>query len=162
MIGIDEREPLIERVVEKSTKLGLSEEIVREISKRNNELDWMLRFWLDAFRQMLAMAKPLGAKCLPIDFYTMPSGSSRLYQMQVSQELVDDASGESFATTHREVLAQAGVIFCSIAKAIRDHPELVRKYLGRVVAPSDNFYGRCHTRTTTSGWNKNNFVTQLL
>jgi Fe-S cluster assembly scaffold protein SufB len=151
VIGIDEREPLIERAAEKSTKLGLSEEMVREISKRNNEPEWMLRFRLDAFRQMLAMAEPPGAKCPPIDFRTMPSDSSRLPQMQVSQELVDDASGESFATTHREVLAQAGVIFCPIAEAIRDHPELVRKYLGRVVAPSDNFYAALNSAVFRDG-----------
>ncbi|KAG0615953.1 hypothetical protein M758_5G079100 [Ceratodon purpureus] len=138
-------------------KLGLSEAMVRRISTHNNEPQWMLQFRLDAFHQFLLIDEPQGTHCPPFDFQAMYTQmvSSKHHQLRQSRELDAGASyesnGDSFATTHKEALTDAGVIFCSISEAIRDHPELVRNHLGKVVAPSDNFYAALNSAVFLDG-----------
>ncbi|KAG0615952.1 hypothetical protein M758_5G079000 [Ceratodon purpureus] len=144
----------------RKTKLGLTEAMVRRISKYNNEPQWMLQFRLDAFHQFLLIDEPQGAHCPPFDFqaiYTQMVSSKhispleKLHELELGEATLYESNGDSFATTHKEALTDAGVIFCSISEAIRDHPELVRNHLGKVVAPSDNFYAALNSAVFLDG-----------
>src|SRR5205814_5292754 len=161
-------ETLIES--EKAPK-GLSEDIVRFISAKKNEPDWMLAWRLDAYKRWLTMREPKWAKVEygPIDYqdiyyYSAPKKKDgpksldevdpeilRTYEKlgiplreqeilagvaNVAVDAVFDSV--SVATTFKKKLEEAGVIFCSFSEAVRNHPELVRKYLGSVVPYSDN------------------------
>ena len=143
---------------------GLDEDIVRAISARKNEPEWMLEWRLQAYRQWLEMAEPEWAHVHypkidsnAISYYAAPkSDEDRPKSLdEVDPKLLEtydklgiplherarlagvavDAvfDSVSVATTFREKLADAGVIFCPISEAIREHPELVKKYLGTVV-----------------------------
>ncbi len=158
---------------EKAPK-GLNEDIVRFISAKKNEPDWMTEWRLDAYRRWLTMIEPTWARVHypPIDYqdlyyYSAPKNMPALDSLdQVDPELLRtyeklgiplreqeilagvkpssrvavDAvfDSVSVATTFKAELARAGVIFCPISEALRDHPELVRKYLGTVVPATDN------------------------
>ena len=165
---------------------GLNEDIIRFISKKKNEPDWMLQWRLEAYRKWLKMEEPKWAKVHypPVDFqdlyyYAAPKKQAiksldeldpeilKTYEKLgiplKEQEVLAGVEGASkvavdavfdsvsVVTTFREELAKAGVIFCPISEAIRDYPDLVRKYLGSVVPPGDNFYAALNSAVFTDG-----------
>ena len=161
--------------------LGLTEETVRFISAKKNEPDWLLEWRLAAFRRWLTMDEPKWAKVSypPIDFqdayyYAAPKQSAKLNSLdEVDPKLLEtyqklgiplteqkmlagvavDAVFDSVSvvTTFKEKLREVGVIFCPMSEAVRDHPELVQKYLGSVVPTSDNFYATLNSAVFSEG-----------
>ena len=149
---------------------GLSEETVRLISRLKGEPEWLLEFRLKAFRHWLSLTPPEWAHLdIPeidfqaISYYAAPKKKELKKSLdEVDPELIDtfnrlgislqeqkqlagvavDAVMDSVSvkTTHREKLAELGVIFCSFSEAVKDYPDLVMKYLGSVVSYRDNFY----------------------
>ena len=160
---------------------GLNEEVVRLISRKKNEPDWMLEYRLNAYREWVKMKPPYWANVRydPIDFqaisyYSAPKPKEKLDSMdEVAPEILHtfeklgiplmeqkrlanvavDAvfDSVSVATTHQKKLAEQGIIFCSISEAVREHPELLRKYLGTVVPPRDNFYSALNSAVFSDG-----------
>ena len=160
---------------------GLSEEVVREISARKGEPEWMTERRVAAYRHWLTLEPPTWAHLhIPeIDFqdiiyYAAPKAKKPLGSMdEVDPELkrtfdklgipleeqmalagvAVDAVMDSVSvkTTFRETLAEKGIIFCSISEALRDHPDLVRKYLGSVVPYTDNFYAALNAAVFSDG-----------
>ncbi|GAO28009.1 Fe-S cluster assembly protein SufB [Geofilum rubicundum] len=160
---------------------GLNEDVVREISRRKNEPEFMLEFRLAAYRNWLKMESPEWAhlKIAPIDFqdmiyYAAPKKKPQLDSLDdVDPELratfdklgipLDEQKilsgvavdaiidSVSVKTTFRETLAEKGVIFCSISEAIREYPDLVKKYLGSVVPPGDNFFAALNSAVFSDG-----------
>jgi Fe-S cluster assembly protein SufB len=170
---------------EKAPK-GLSEEIVRFISAKKNEPEWLTEWRLAAYRRWLTMDEPRWARVEhpPIDYqdlyyYSAPKSAPgpasldevdpellRTYEKlgiplreqeilagvetrRVAVDAVFDSV--SVATTFKEELAKAGVIFCPISEAVREHPELVRKYLGSVVPVTDNFFATLNSAVYSDG-----------
>ncbi|MEF3365605.1 Fe-S cluster assembly protein SufB [Methylocystis sp. 9N] len=170
---------------EKAPK-GLNEDIVRFISAKKNEPDWMTEWRLEAYRRWLTMPEPTWARVHypPIDYqdlyyYSAPKSTPgpktldevdpellRTYEKlgiplreqeilagvetrRVAVDAVFDSV--SVATTFKEELAKAGVIFCPISEAVKTHPELVRKYLGSVVPVTDNFYATLNSAVFSDG-----------
>ncbi|MDB9311591.1 Fe-S cluster assembly protein SufB [Spirulina sp. CS-785/01] len=163
---------------------GLSEDVIRLISAKKNEPDFMLEFRLKAYRQWLKMTEPDWAHVgyPPIDFqniiyYSAPKKDENKEKLNSLDE-VDPTLLETFeklgiplseqkrlgnvavdaifdsvsvATTFKEKLAEEGVIFCSISEAIQEHPELVKKYLGSVVPPGDNFFAALNSAVFSDG-----------
>ena len=166
---------------------GLNEDVVRFISAKKGEPDWLLEWRLAAFRRWLTMQEPNWANVRypKIDFqelyyYAAPKSTEgpkslaevdpellRTYEklgiplkeqevlagVQGAPKVAVDAVFDSVSvvTTFKAELAKAGVIFCSISEAVRDHPELVRKYLGSVVPISDNFYATLNSAVFSDG-----------
>ena len=160
---------------------GINEDIVRAISERKGEPEWMTEYRLKAYKHWLGMALPTWAHLnIPeIDFqkiiyYAEPKVRKPLNSMdEVDPELkrtfdklgipleeqmalagvaVDAVlDSTSVKTTFRETLAQKGIIFCSISEAIKEYPELVRKYLGSVVSYADNFYAALNAAVFSDG-----------
>ncbi len=161
-----------------SVPKGLSEEVIRIISAKKNEPEWMLEWRLQAYRWWLKQQPPRWAhlEYPPIDFqdicyYSAPKAGADSPEAQaelmatferlgvplherdrmagVAVDAVFDSV--SVATTHREMLAEKGIIFCSISEAIIEHPELVKKYLGTVVPYTDNYYASLNSAVFTDG-----------
>jgi len=160
---------------------GLNEDTIRLISHKKNEPDWLLEFRLQAYRHWLTMTEPAwpNVQYPPIDFqniiyYSAPKSKPKLQSMdEVDPELLRTFEklgvpmheraalagvavdvifdSVSVTTTYKKRLAEAGIIFCSISEAVRDHPELVRKYLGSVVPSGDNFYAALNSAVFTDG-----------
>src|SRR4051812_35081126 len=160
---------------------GLNEEIVRFISHKKNEPQWMLDFRLKAYRHWLTMTEPHAwpmIKYPPIDYqasiyYSAPKQKALKSMDEVDPELLAtyeklgiplqerailagvavDAvfDSVSVATTFKKTLAEKGIIFCSFGEAAREHPELVQKYLGSVVPYSDNFFATLNSAVFTDG-----------
>jgi len=165
---------------------GLNEDIIRLISAKKDEPEWMLDWRLDAYRRWLTMEEPDWSRVSypKIDFndiyyYAAPKGQSgpktiddvdpeirRTYEklgiplaeqeilagVQERKVAVDAVfDSVSVGTTFKEELAKAGVIFMSISEAMREHPELVKKYLGSVVPVSDNYYATLNSAVFTDG-----------
>ncbi len=160
---------------------GLNEEIVRMISAKKQEPEWLLEYRLKAFRQWQKMTPPKWAKlAIPeIDYqdlyyYSAPKkkdvhasldeidpellatfeklGIPLNEQKRISGVAVDAVfDSVSVGTTHQEELAKVGVIFCSISEAVKEYPELVKKYLGTVVSYSDNFYAALNAAVFSDG-----------
>ncbi|XP_052180588.1 UPF0051 protein ABCI8, chloroplastic [Diospyros lotus] len=160
---------------------GLSEETIRLISSRKNEPEWMLEFRLSSYEKFLRMTEPKWSDNLypPVDFqglcyYSEPKKKPSLNSLdEADPELIRyfdklgvplnernrlanvavDAvlDSVSIATTHRKTLEKAGVIFCSISEAIREYPDLVRKYLGKVVPADDNYYAALNSAVFSDG-----------
>eukprot|EP00928_Gymnodinium_smaydae_P095668 TRINITY_DN8272_c0_g2_i1.p1 TRINITY_DN8272_c0_g2~~TRINITY_DN8272_c0_g2_i1.p1 ORF type:complete len:695 (-),score=174.24 TRINITY_DN8272_c0_g2_i1:54-1976(-) len=160
---------------------GLTEEIVRKIWEIKEEPDWMLDFRLSAFRKWQSMTMPEWAhvEMAPIDFqdivyYSRPKLKAKKGSLdEVDPELLDtfeklgiplteqkrlanvavDAvfDSESIGTTFQQELLDAGVIFCSISEAIKEHPDLVRKYLGSVVPSADNYFAALNSAVFSDG-----------
>jgi Fe-S cluster assembly protein SufB len=160
---------------------GLNEDIIRFISAKKDEPDWMLDWRLKAYRYWLKMTPPDWAKLQiePIDYqaihyYAAPKQKKQLASLdEVDPQLLEtyeklgiplneqkmlagvavDAvfDSVSVATTFREELAEAGVIFCPISEAIRDYPDLIRKYMGSVVPVSDNYFAALNSAVFTDG-----------
>ncbi len=174
------------RVETEKAPKGLNEDIIRFISQKKNEPEWMLEWRLEAYRKWLEMEEPKWAKVdyPPIDFqdlyyYAAPKKKAIKSLDEVDPEIlktyeklgiplkeqevlagVEGASkvavdavfdSVSVVTTFREELAKAGVIFCPISEAIRDYPDLVKKYLGSVVPVNDNFYAALNSAVFTDG-----------
>ena len=160
---------------------GLSEDVVRIISAKKNEPEFMLEFRLRAYRQWLKMTEPTWPHVTypPINYqdiiyYSAPKQKKKLNsieevdptlletfeklgiplseQKRLSNVAVDAIfDSVSVATTFREKLAKEGVIFCSISEALQDYPELVQKYLGSVVPVADNFYAALNSAVFSDG-----------
>ena len=158
---------------------GLSEDVIRQISRIKNEPEWLLEFRLQAYRHWLTMAEPTwpNVKYPKIDFqniiyYSAPKAKKKLSSMdEVDPELIRTFEklgvplheqkalagvavdvifdSVSVTTTYKQRLAEVGIIFCSFSEAVRDHPELVRKHLGSVVPPGDNFYAALNSAVFT-------------
>jgi Fe-S cluster assembly protein SufB len=160
---------------------GLNEDTVRRLSAIKQEPAWLLEFRLKAYKAWLAMPQPTwhNLKIAPIDFqaasyYSAPKKKPELKSMDevdpdvrktfeklgipleeqkllagVAVDAVFDSV--SVATTFRAKLAEMGVIFCSFSEAVKDHPELVRKYLGSVVPYTDNFYATLNSAVFSDG-----------
>src|SRR4029079_11234364 len=177
---------------EKAPK-GLSEDIVRFISAKKNEPEWMLQWRLDAYRRWLTMREPKWARVNygPIDYqdlyyYAAPkkkAGPKSLDEIDpeilktydklgiplrerealLGIERPEESNGYgrvavdavfdsvSVATTFKEELANAGVLFMPISEALQKHPDLVRKYLGTVVPISDNFFATLNSAVFSDG-----------
>jgi Fe-S cluster assembly protein SufB len=179
---------------------GLNEDIIRFISEKKDEPEWMLEWRLNAFRRWLTLEEPTWARVSypkidfqDIHYYAAPKGMTgpasldevdpellRVYEKLgiplkeqeilagVQKKSDDDSANDnvyasgrvavdavfdsvSVVTTFKEELAKAGVIFCSISEAIREHPELVKKYLGSVVPTTDNYYATLNSAVFTDG-----------
>ncbi|MES2359880.1 MAG: Fe-S cluster assembly protein SufB [Gemmatimonadota bacterium] len=160
---------------------GLSEDVVRLISAKKREPEWLLDWRLKAYRRWLTMKEPHwpNVKYPPIDYqaaryYSAPTSVKPLQSLdEVDPELVRtyeklgislneqkflsgvavDAIFDSVSvgTTMKEELAAHGVIFCSFGEAVQEHPELVRKYLGSVVPYSDNFFAALNSAVFSDG-----------
>jgi Fe-S cluster assembly protein SufB len=160
---------------------GLDESVIRTISERKGEPEWMLQHRLTAYRHWLTLSEPDWAvvRYPPLDFqaisyYSSPKPKPALESLgQVDPELLAtyeklgipieeqkalagvavDAvfDSVSVATTFRETLAEAGVIFCSMSEAIREHPGLVKQYLGSVVSHKDNFFAALNSAVFSDG-----------
>ncbi|SFM08822.1 Iron-regulated ABC transporter membrane component SufB [Nitrosomonas nitrosa] len=160
---------------------GLNEDIIRLISSKKNELEWLLTFRLQAYEKWLSMKEPQwqNVKFPKIDYqsisyYSAPKPKKKLASMdEVDPELLRTFEklgvpmheraalagvavdvifdSVSVATTYKEKLAEVGIIFCSISEAVRNHPELVKKYLGTVVPVGDNFYAALNSAVFTDG-----------
>jgi len=175
---------------EKAPK-GLNEDIVRFISAKKNEPEWLTEWRLEAYRRWLTMQEPRWARVAyePIPYqelyyYAAPKTAAgpksldevdpellKVYEKlgiplnerailagvegagEASSRVAVDAVFDSVSviTTFKEELAKAGVIFCSISEAVRTHPELVRKYLGSVVPPTDNFFATLNSAVYSDG-----------
>ena len=166
--------------VDKAPK-GLNEDIIRFISEKKDEPKWMLDWRLEAFKKWKKMEKPNWAKVSfpDIDFqdiyyYAAPKAKKKLNSLdEVDPELLKtyeklgiplneqkmlagvavDAvfDSVSVATTFREKLSEVGVIFCPISEAIKNHPDLVKKYIGSVVPVTDNYYTALNSAVFTDG-----------
>lgn len=159
---------------------GLTEDTIRFISQKKQEPEFMLEWRLKAFRHWLTLKEPTWAKVThqPIDYqaisyYSAPKTKKLNSLNEVDPELLKtyaklgiplreqewlagvavDAvfDSVSVATTFKEKLAQAGVIFCSISEAIQKYPDLIQKYLGSVVPYSDNFFACLNAAVFTDG-----------
>lgn len=160
---------------------GLSEDIIRLISAKKEEPQWLLDFRLKAYRHWLTLTPPKWAKLeIPdIDYqdlyyYAAPKKKDAVKsldeidpdllatfeklgiplneQKRISGVAVDAVfDSVSVATTHKEELEKVGVIFCSISEAVREHPELVKKHLGTVVPHSDNYYAALNAAVFSDG-----------
>lgn len=160
---------------------GINEEIIRFISAKKNEPEWMLEWRLDAFRTWSKMTEPEWAHVSyikpdfqAISYYAAPKQKKKLDSLdEVDPELrrtmeklgisieeqkrltgvaVDFVMDSvSVATTFKEKLGELGIVFCSMSEAIQNHPDLVKKYLGSVVPKSDNFYAALNSAVFTDG-----------
>jgi Fe-S cluster assembly protein SufB len=166
---------------------GVSEDVIRFISARKSEPQWMLDWRLEAYRRWLTMVEPNWARVKygPIDYqdlyyYAAPKKNPapksldevdpeilKTYEKLgiplreqeilagvrgVSRVAVDAVfDSVSIATTFKEELAKAGIIFCSVSEATQKHPELVRKYLGSVVPVTDNFFATLNSAVFSDG-----------
>ena len=160
---------------------GLSEDIVRFISAKKNEPEWMLEWRLKAYRHWLKMEEPKWAniKYPPIDYqeiiyYSAPKqkikpgsldeidpelrrtfeklGISLDEQKRLSGVAVDAVIDSiSIGTTFKEQLGELGIIFCSISEAIQEHPELVKKHLGSIVPHTDNYFAALNAAVFSDG-----------
>jgi Fe-S cluster assembly protein SufB len=161
--------------------IGLNEDIVRAISKKKEEPEWMTAFRLESFRIWQDMTEPEWANVRyqkpdfqSISYYSAPKSvdpnktlddvDPELLEMykklgisideqkimnNVAIDIVVDSV--SVATTFKKTLAEKGIIFCPISEAIKEHPELVKKYLGSVVPQRDNFYAALNSAVFSDG-----------
>ncbi|MBA4683570.1 MAG: Fe-S cluster assembly protein SufB [Planctomycetes bacterium] len=160
---------------------GLDEDTIREIVRRKGEPDWLLEYRLKAFRHWQTMEDPAWAKVnknvvnyQDLIYYSAPKPKKQLESLdEVDPELLEtfeklgisleeqkrlsnvavDAvfDSVSVATTFSDKLAELGIIFCSFSEAVKEHPELVRKYLGSVVPYTDNFYSALNSAVFSDG-----------
>ncbi|MEM1367363.1 MAG: Fe-S cluster assembly protein SufB [Cyanobacteria bacterium P01_H01_bin.15] len=160
---------------------GLNEDIVRAISAKKEEPEFMLQFRLKAFRRWSQMSEPNWShnQYPPINYQDIVYYSAPKQQKKVdSLDDLDPALLETFdklgiplseqkrlgnvavdaifdsvsiATTFKEKLAESGVIFCSISEALKEHPDIIRKYLGTVVPVGDNFFGALNSAVFSDG-----------
>ncbi len=159
---------------------GLNEDIIRFISARKGEPEWLLDFRLKAYRHWLTMKEPHWGKFeyAPIDYqdlyyYAAPRGKQVQSLDEVDPEILKtyeklgipleeqkvltgvavDAifDSVSVATTYRAQLKEKGILFCSISEAVREYPDLIREYLGSVVPYTDNFFACLNSAVFSDG-----------
>ncbi len=160
---------------------GLNEDIVRFISAKKEEPEWMTEWRLKAYRHWLTMKEPKWQNVTfpPINYndaiyYSAPKqkaklnsldevdpelvatfeklGISLLEQKRLSGVAIDAViDSVSVATTFKSTLAEMGIIFCSMSEAVREHPELVRKYLGSVIPITDNYFAALNSAVFSDG-----------
>ena len=157
---------------------GLNEDIIRLISAKKGEPAWLLEFRLDAFRKWQKMELPTWGHLTipPIDFqdiiyYAAPKKPKKASEIDPELEKTFDKLGiplneravlsgmavdavfdsVSVKTTFKDTLAEKGIIFCSFSEAVRDYPDLVRKYLASVVPSGDNFYAALNAAVFSDG-----------
>lgn len=159
--------------------VGLNEEVVRNISAKKNEPEWLLEYRLNAFRIWQQMTEPEWAHVSyptpnfqAISYFAAPKkkyekwedvdpemkatmdklGISLEEQKKLTGVAVDFVMDSvSVATSFKEKLAELNIIFCSFSEAVQNHPELVKKYLGTVVPSSDNFYAALNSAVFSDG-----------
>ena len=159
---------------------GLDEQVIKRLSEIKNEPKWLLNWRLKAYRHWLKMKEPTWSNIEydPIDYqtisyYSAPRKKSAGSLDEIDPEILEtytklgipldeqkmmegvavDAvfDSVSVATTFKESLKKAGVIFCSFSEAVQDYPELIRKYLGTVVPATDNFYAALNSAVFSDG-----------
>ena len=160
---------------------GLNEDVVRLISEKKGEPEWLLDFRLKAYRHWIKMTMPTWAHlCIPeidyqaISYYADPTKKSKdegkkeidpelmktfdklgipLEERMALAGLAVDAVMDSVSvkTTFKEQLKEKGIIFCSISEAVKEHPDLVRQYLGSVVPYTDNFFAALNSAVFSDG-----------
>ncbi|MFQ5791311.1 MAG: Fe-S cluster assembly protein SufB, partial [Acidobacteriota bacterium] len=160
---------------------GLNEDIVQMISAKKGEPEWLLEWRLKAYRHWLTTTEPKWSKvCYPpidyqdIIYYSAPKQKStpkgldeidpelrKTYEklgisLQEQERLAGVAvdavfDSVSVATTFKEKLSELGIVFCSFSEAVREHPELVRRYLGSVVPYTDNFFATLNSAVFSDG-----------
>ena len=160
---------------------GLNEEIIRLISAKKNEPEWLLSFRLKAYEKWLTMTAPEWQNVhypkidfQDISYYSAPKPKKKLASMdEVDPELLRTFEklgvpmheraalagvavdvifdSVSVATTYKQKLAEVGIIFCSISEAVHTHPELIQKYLGSVVPVGDNYFAALNSAVFTDG-----------
>jgi Fe-S cluster assembly protein SufB len=160
---------------------GLNEDVIKLISEKKGEPEWMLQWRLKAYRHWLMMEEPHwpNVKFPPIDYqdiiyYAAPKKKPKLgsldevdpellrtfdklgisleEQKRLSGVAVDAVfDSVSVATTFKETLSELGIIFCSMSEAIREHPELVKKYIGSVVPYTDNYFAALNSAVFSDG-----------
>jgi Fe-S cluster assembly protein SufB len=165
---------------EKAPK-GLNEDIIRFISAKKNEPDWLLEYRLNAFSIWQKMEEPQWAHVnypkpdfQDLHYYAAPKSKKKYEKLEdVDPELLETMNklgismdeqkrltgvavdfvmdSVSVATSFKEKLAELGIIFCSFSEAVEKHPELVKKYMGKVVPSSDNFYAALNSAVFTDG-----------
>ena len=163
------------------TDKGLNEDVIRIISEKKGEPEWLLQFRIDAYRYWLTQKQPSwGHLRLPdidyqaISYYADPTKkSAEGEKKEIDPELMKtfdklgipleerlalsgtavDAVMDSVSikTTFKENLSEKGIIFCSISEAVKNHPDLVRKYLGSVVPPKDNYFAALNSAVFSDG-----------
>ena len=161
--------------------IGLSEDVIRIISAKKNEPQWMLDWRLEAYKIFLEMEEPEWANVTyekpdlqAISYYSAPNSKPKLDSLdQVDPELLETfkklgisideqkkltgvamdivIDSVSVATTFKKTLGEKGIIFCPISEAIQEHPELVRKHLGTVVPQKDNYYAALNSAVFSDG-----------
>jgi Fe-S cluster assembly protein SufB len=161
---------------------GLNEDVVRFISAKKQEPEWMLEWRLEAYRKWLTMAEPDWAKVRypkidyqSISYFAAPKSDKDrpksldevdpklletyeklgipLHERAALAGVAVDAvfDSVSVATSYKAKLAEKGIIFCSFSEAVREHPELVRKYLGSVVPQKDNYFAALNSAVFSDG-----------
>lgn len=160
---------------------GLNEEVVRIISQKKEEPEFMLNFRLDAFRKWQKMKMPDWAylKIPPIDlqeiiYYAAPKNQPKYESLdEVAPELLETfeklgipieeqkhlagvavdivMDSISVKTTFKDTLAEKGIIFCSFSDAVQEHPDLIKKYLGQVVPVTDNYFAALNSAVFSDG-----------
>lgn len=160
---------------------GLNEDIIRELSKRKDEPEFMLEFRLKAYRQWLTMTEPTWPNVhypkidyQDVVYYSVPKKKEQLGSLDevdpkiletyeklgiplTEQKMLANVAVDavfdsvSIATTFKKKLADAGVIFCSISEAIREYPDLIKQYLGSVVPVGDNYFAALNSAVFTDG-----------
>lgn len=160
---------------------GLNEDIIRLISAKKNEPEWLLAFRLKAYEKWLTMTEPEWQNVhypkidfQDISYYSAPKPKKKLTSMdEVDPELLRTFEklgvpmheraalagvavdvifdSVSVATTYKQKLAEVGIIFCSISEAVHTHSELVQKYLGTVVPVGDNYFAALNSAVFTDG-----------
>ncbi|MFD2825675.1 Fe-S cluster assembly protein SufB [Leeuwenhoekiella polynyae] len=160
---------------------GLNEDVVRAISLKKGEPEWMTDWRIEAFRYWQTMEEPEWANVhyakpdfQNISYYSAPSKKPKYDSLdEVDPELLDTfkrlgisldeqkklagvavdvvMDSVSVTTTFKKTLAEKGIIFCSISEAIKEHPELVKKYIGSVVPQKDNFYAALNSAVFSDG-----------
>ena len=161
--------------------IGLSEDVVRAISKKKDEPEWMTNWRVEAYNHWLTMEEPDWANVnyekpdfQAISYYSAPNTKPKYDSLdEVDPELLDTfrrlgisideqktlagvavdivMDSVSVATTFQKTLGEKGIIFCPISEAIREHPELVKKYLGTIVPQRDNFYAALNSAVFSDG-----------
>ncbi len=182
LVGRKYRHGFVTDIEEDRVPPGLNEDVVRVISAKKNEPEFLTEWRLKAFRQWLTMTEPTWAQVAyePIDYqaisyYAAPKNPDDAPKSldEVDPKLLEtydklgiplherarlagvavDAvfDSVSVATTFKDKLAEAGVIFCSFSEAVTEHPELVKKYLGTVVPHRDNFFAALNSAVFSDG-----------
>ncbi|MBU3678088.1 MAG: Fe-S cluster assembly protein SufB [Candidatus Kapabacteria bacterium] len=181
IVGSDYKYGFTSNIEQELLPKGLNEDVIRFISDRKNEPEWMLEWRLKAFEQWKSMKEPMwpNVDYPPVDFqdiiyWAAPKKKPELNSLdEVDPEILATfeklgipleeqkvlagvavdfvLDSVSVKTTFQDKLAELGIIFCPISEALENHPELVRKYIGSVVPTNDNFYAALNSAVFSDG-----------